>query len=189
MSFAKVDVFFSPEGGICSKLIEKINNAKKRVYVAVYMFTDKSLADALVEAKNRRGLDVQIVTDKKSVEFKYGKINYLKERGVEVFVFNPRTKSEEMFRKKMHHKFALFDNSVCTGSYNWTRQADKKNSENITFFDDIDACKKYEYEFKKLKKVCVKGNVLTNKMENTKKNRKLKEKVVDMLKCIKVKFS
>ena len=182
---AKIEVLFSPEDEICKKLVEKISETKKRIYVAVYMFTDKRLADALIEAKQQRGTDVQVVTDKKSVEYKYGKVEMLKEHGIDVFVFNPKYKGNKKFRHKMHHKFALLDNCLCTGSYNWTKQADTKNSENLNFFDNLDMCRAYEKEFDVLKKRCKHTKVIKKKGEPS---IGLKQKVVDILKRVRDRF-
>jgi phosphatidylserine/phosphatidylglycerophosphate/cardiolipin synthase-like enzyme len=154
------------------------------------MFTDKRIAEALGGAKEKRGLDVQVVVDKISVESRSSKINFLREKGVEVFVFNPQTKGKEMFRRKMHHKFALFDDDcVCSGSYNFTRQADKRNIENMNLLYDANACKQYEEEFNGLKKTCKKIKTVEEKSEKKVKGRVFKNKVMDMLRSIKNKFS
>jgi phosphatidylserine/phosphatidylglycerophosphate/cardiolipin synthase-like enzyme len=37
----------------------------------------------------------------------------------------------------MHHKFSIFDSkTLLTGSYNWTRSAERANQENIILTDE-----------------------------------------------------
>ena len=63
LAFGKSEVFFSPDDKPTNELIRKINKAKNKIHAAVYMITDKNIAKALITAKNKRGIDVQIITD------------------------------------------------------------------------------------------------------------------------------
>jgi phosphatidylserine/phosphatidylglycerophosphate/cardiolipin synthase-like enzyme len=50
-----------------------------------------------------------------------------------------------------HHKFAIFDGSaVVTGSYNWTRGADRDNRENFLVTWDREVVKQYAGGFEEL---------------------------------------
>ncbi|MCK4650627.1 DUF1669 domain-containing protein [Candidatus Babeliales bacterium] len=200
--YGDTEVFFSPKDKLSSKLIEQINSTKKRIYAAVYMITDIRIARALIEAKNTRNIDVQIVTDKVSVESESGKIDFLKENGIEIFVFKPPIKKYKRFEKKMHNKFALFDNRSWTGSFNWTLSADKRNKENVIYTDDIKICKSYEKEFEELKRsCCLKAKCFSKKnckikskdkflnKKNSVQDKNLKEKIIELFKQIKMKFA
>src|SRR5580692_292425 len=83
----KTEVFFSPDDRPTKKLISLINDAKKKIHAAVYMITDKTIALPLIAAKNR-GVDVQIITDKVTVDSSYGKGKLLKDQGVPVYVLH-----------------------------------------------------------------------------------------------------
>lgn len=191
-------VLFSPKENISNKLIEHINNSKKRIYVAIYMLTDKKISQALCDAKNLRGVDVQVVTDQSCLESEYGKIDLLKENGVEVFVFKPNLKGKKIHNPIMHNKFALFDNKTWTGSFNWTVSANTRNFENIVCLDDSEVCSKYEKQFEKLKRKCMKNNsgkknVKTKRNDNNKVDhhssyQSLKDKTVNLLKTIRNRF-
>jgi phosphatidylserine/phosphatidylglycerophosphate/cardiolipin synthase-like enzyme len=51
----------------------------------------------------------------------------------------------------MHHKFAIVDDSILiTGSYNWTRSAERYNHENVLITYDQGSIKAYDQEFDKL---------------------------------------
>jgi mitochondrial cardiolipin hydrolase len=150
------EIYFSPEDHIGSKLIKLINSAQKKIYAAVYMITDKTIAQALIKAKNR-GIDVQIITDKISKESIYGKAFFLKNGGICVRVFNPPESTYNSFFNNssiMHNKFALIDGTLWTGSFNWTQSASQRNQENVILTDEKDMYNKYEKQFEKLKKQC-----------------------------------
>jgi phosphatidylserine/phosphatidylglycerophosphate/cardiolipin synthase-like enzyme len=180
--FTKTEVFFSPNDDIETKLIDKIKLAKKRVYAAIYMLTDKDVAQALVDAK-KRGLDVQVITDISCFESRFGKMKLLEENGILVFVFKPNGPKNKYQNELMHNKFALIDNIFCTGSYNWTISANKRNHENIMFVDDENtqqkeeemSLQKYEKKFEELKKICVCHDVAKEaktEMDKTTKSKK-----------------
>lgn len=153
--YSQSTILFSPQDHPTNKLISLIGQAKEKIHAAVYMITDKKIAEALVKAKER-GVDVQIVTDKITVEGMYGKGRLLRERGIDVFQFNSEVKKSEAKRyykasPLMHNKFAIIDNKTWTGSFNWTCSANQKNRENVIILDEKEVCEKYETEFNNLK--------------------------------------
>lgn len=51
----------------------------------------------------------------------------------------------------MHNKIGIFDkNYVITGSYNWSKNAEKFNYENALFTDEKEVIEKYIKEFEKI---------------------------------------
>ncbi|MFC1854795.1 phospholipase D-like domain-containing protein [Candidatus Dependentiae bacterium] len=153
-----VEVLFSPGDHLASKLIAKIEAAKTKVWAAVYMITNKKIAQALIIAKER-GLDVQVITDLSTVESPYGKAEMLTKAGIPVMVFCTRLHFVSKNKDKiwnnapiMHNKFAIIDNIVWTGSFNWTVAADRKNRENVTILDDKVSLLQFSSEFGRLKR-------------------------------------
>ncbi|MFH0898034.1 MAG: phospholipase D-like domain-containing protein [bacterium] len=142
---SKTEVLFSPEDRPAKKLISLIEAAKSKIHAAVYLITDKRIADALTKAKSR-GVDVQVVTDKSTIEGTYGKVVQLKSSGIPVFIYNflAAFSGWEIGRRAfyyqapaiMHNKFAIIDDKTWTGSFNWTRSADYKNQENVVILDE-----------------------------------------------------
>ena len=163
------NVFFSPDDKVTSHLIHAINNAKTKIYGAIYLITDKKIANALIDAKNNRQLDVQIVTDQSNLESDYGKAQYLKQNGIDIFVFKPMSGKKQKYPPLMHNKFAIIDNKVWTGSFNWTVSANKKNLENVTVIDEKAVRDKYLDQFEKLKRKCVYQPSITKKMVRRRK--------------------
>lgn len=147
--------FFAPIDNLTTLLIERIAAEKKSIHGAVYMLTDKKIAQALIDAK-KRGIDVQIIIDQISM-CSCGKGKFLQEAGVPVFVhrtqeFNPYT------MPLMHHKFFVFgcnaDNKALlwTGSWNCTVRGTQHNDENVILVDDPVAIQQYLDMFMQLKK-------------------------------------
>jgi len=141
-TFASIDVYFSrvddPEGAI----IEDLDKARKTIDIAMYYFTDRDLANAVIDAHDR-GVKVRIYLDKDQEEAKYAKSRYLTNHGIPLrYSSNPYI---------MHHKFCVIDNDiVITGSYNWTASADKRNNENLLVIHDAKIAQEYSVEFNRL---------------------------------------
>ncbi len=124
----KADVSVAFDNDCDEFLIRNIKKAEKTIYGAIYSFTNKDIAESLIE---RAGMKVKIILklDKKQNEFAYTKflIKKMKKAGIEVKLIDMREKSDHM-----HHKFAVIDEKiVVTGSFNWTRNASENNHENI----------------------------------------------------------
>lgn len=160
-------VFFSPDDNITAHLLDEITNAKERIHAAIYMFTDKKLAQALVDAQ-ARGIDVQVVADRISAETAFGKCETLAEHHIAVYLFEPPAHKKPRTKKKddrehqknegwdseaiMHNKFAVIDQKVATGSFNWTVKANKKNEENIVICSEQTVVEHYYDRFEELKR-------------------------------------
>lgn len=179
--FPKTEILFSPKGNITKKLIEKIDAAKSRVYVAVYFITSKNISESLIRAKNKHGVDVQIITDQSCLKSPYGKVNFLKDAGIDVFIYKNNLMSGKYYGAIMHNKFAIIDDLIWTGSFNWTQKANTKNYENIVIIDDKYVCQTYLKEFRILKKKC--NNITLKRFKNKQnKNRVIKSKTVQFKK-------
>ncbi len=151
---ATSQTLFSPEDKPGTHLVTMINNARKRVLAAVYMLTDKHIATAMVHAKNKRHVDVQLVTDASCLDTRGNQIQFLKNNHVDTFLFPSTKTSAGRTSNIMHHKFALIDDKVWTGSYNWTWSANYRNQENVIITDDVSAVSRFEKQFDRLKDRC-----------------------------------
>jgi phosphatidylserine/phosphatidylglycerophosphate/cardiolipin synthase-like enzyme len=82
---SRVEVFFSPQDRPSKKLIATLDNAKHRIFVAMYTFTEKSICDALVRAR-QRNVEVRMVLDKMSFESPWGKAEQVCNAGGKIFL-------------------------------------------------------------------------------------------------------
>ncbi len=148
-------ILFAPHDQPEKHLISYLDQAQKQIYAAVYVLTNKAITKALMRAK-KRNVDVQIIVDAATLDHKTHTIEQLKEAEIDIFVY-PSTphhavnKQQPTHKGIMHHKFALIDNSLWTGSFNWTTSANKYNKENVIISDDISTCTRYKEEFNALK--------------------------------------
>jgi len=110
-------------------LINRIEQAKKKVFVAMYTFTHPLLKDALVRAQ-KRGVDVRVIFDKESSK-RTSQIAFLALKKANVPCAY-RTKAG-----LLHYKTALIDNTLCTGSCNWTKAGFKSNDDFIFIIDPL----------------------------------------------------
>lgn len=134
-----IEVFFTPGLDCENAIIKRINNANT-IDIAVYSITNPNITDAIIAA-NKRGANIRVITDKNQSKVKGSKVEQIKEAGIPL-VTNKKHKIE-------HNKFAIFDGvHMVSGSYNWTTNASKNNSENCVFFDQPN--KEYSARFEYL---------------------------------------
>ncbi len=151
ITYGVTEVFFAPDDRPATRLVELIDGAHQKIYAAIYMITDKQIAQALIRAR-KRGVAVQIIVDTSSMVGSYGKGQQLKAGNIDLYVFGG---SHHSFRQPlMHNKFAIIDNKVWTGSFNWTKSANDRNQENVILTDNADVCLRFERHFQRLKERC-----------------------------------
>jgi phosphatidylserine/phosphatidylglycerophosphate/cardiolipin synthase-like enzyme len=133
-------IYFTPPAGGASGLIKQIDGAKKSIKVMAYGFTATNLAEALVRAK-RRGVDVGLVQDEKSAQNNRETLPILLAAGIEV-----RSDGKHAIQ---HNKVMLIDDDiVITGSYNFTKSAERRNAENIMIIRSSYAARRYADNWK-----------------------------------------
>ncbi len=158
-------VLFSPNDKITDKLIPLIDGASKSIYAAVYMLTDKKIADALIRAK-QRGVTIQLILDPISTG-KYGKADYLVGNGIAIYIYQAPPNARPWFSPIMHNKFACIDNKILwTGSFNWTVSANITNEENVTISKDPAVCTVFRTYFDTLLKTKTTSFVLARQQLN-----------------------
>lgn len=128
----EVEVSFVPEDTeSLQRLLSLINTAKKSVKIAMFTWTRRDLAEAVIQAKDR-GLDVEVVLDNQQSKGDSGKIfRMLKENGVNVRL----SRGPGL----LHHKFLYIDGDLLVnGSANWTSAAFKKNEDVYVILHNLD---------------------------------------------------
>jgi hypothetical protein len=122
------------------ELITLIDGAKSHLYFAIYEFTLKDVADALVAAK-QRGVDVRGLVDAGESANSYDKplIAELIAAGIPV-----ETEKHADGSGIMHIKALVTDSAYAMGSFNWTNSATSKNDEILEIGTDPTMVKTYE---------------------------------------------
>jgi phosphatidylserine/phosphatidylglycerophosphate/cardiolipin synthase-like enzyme len=134
--------YFSPGSGCVNAVVGLLRQTRKTADICVFTITDNRIADAIVDASQRR-VDVRIISDNDKAEDPGSDIARLRGLGLPVRV--DRTDNH------MHHKYAIFDKStLVTGSYNWTRSAADCNEENLVVQYDRSLIRRFGENFEKL---------------------------------------
>ncbi len=118
-----IEVYFSPHGGCTDAVAHEIESARSTILVQAYSFTSAPIAKALVAAQ-RRGVRVQVILDKGELRQNYREPDFLAQMGVPTRIDAKHTNA--------HNKVMIIDGQVVlTGSFNFTRQAETSNAENL----------------------------------------------------------
>lgn len=129
-------VCFTP-GQDCTQLIvNTLDKAKQSIYIQAYSFTSAPIAKALVDAKNR-GVDVKVLLDKSQTRGNsYSSAKFLTNEGISPWIdYRPAI---------AHNKVMVLDQkTVITGSFNFTKAAQKRNAENVLIITDANLAKQY----------------------------------------------
>lgn len=126
-----VQAGFSPEGSALQLVLKTIESAQQEIRLMGYSFTSPEVVSALVRAK-RRGVDVKIVLDEKGNRSKASQaaMNVVVNAGIPL-----RTNGRYAI---MHDKVIIVDNhTVEAGSFNYTRSAASRNSENVLVINEV----------------------------------------------------
>jgi hypothetical protein len=107
------------------EVIALIDAAQQHVYFAMYEFTLRDIADALVAAK-KRGVRVEGVVDSEESAKSYGRpiISELVAAGIPV-----KSEKHKDGNGIMHIKALATESAYALGSYNWTASATSENDE------------------------------------------------------------
>lgn len=103
--------------------MRELNGARRTVDVQAYSFTSQPIARALVQAE-QRGVQVRAVLDKSNASQKYTAATFLLHAGVPTYIDDKHAIA--------HNKVMIIDGTtLLTGSFNFTKAAEKNNAENL----------------------------------------------------------
>lgn len=121
---SNIEVYFSPQDNVITdKVLGYVNNAKKYIYMPVFVITHKPLESALLKAKER-GVDVKLIVDATNVYATKSSVQALRAAGVQVKVEN--------YAGKLHSKSMIIDDEfILAGSMNFSRSGESRNDENM----------------------------------------------------------
>lgn len=163
---AFTEVYFTPRDDIRSHLIQIINEERKSIDGAVYMLTDKTIAQSLADAFVR-GVKIRLVLDQISMGERYGKGLWLAARGIAIFV-HTASSINQFLMPLMHHKFFIFgwnarlqSSLVWSGSFNCTASASTIHDENVFITSDPYVIAQYRECFSMLSQKLQKQGQLT----------------------------
>ncbi len=120
-----IDIGFSPEGSALTLVLKTIDDSQRSLRLIGYVFTSPDVVKSLIDAK-KRGVDVRVIVDEKANRNNTSQaaLNLLVNAGIPTRIINAY--------KITHDKIIVADERTTeTGSFNYTRAADRSNSENV----------------------------------------------------------
>ncbi len=130
-----LEIYFSPHGGCTDAVVREINAAQSSIRVQAYSFTSTLIANALIDA-HKRGVDVKVILDKKENREEYSLGELLRDAGIPV--------ATDGIHAIAHNKIMILDGQVVlTGSFNFTKQAEHSNAENLLVIRDQATAQQY----------------------------------------------
>lgn len=139
---------FSPAENLERLDYDAIESARRSLDIAVYAFTDRLLASAVLDAA-RRGVQVRIYRDGEQYEeeqeraYRYGSTTdmFRGQPNIHIRVKRPS-------RVVMHEKLALIDDSLLrTGSANWSPGGEKRQDNDSCYVTDPGAIERFMQDF------------------------------------------
>lgn len=129
---------------IKQRIISEIQKSSQNIFLAMAWFTDRDIANAIIDSKNREiTIDIILSSNAQNETVK----QMFKSANISIHAFE--TGDE---RGMMHHKFCLIDNKISiNGSYNYSYNASNNNVENIQVSDDTNTYRQLYAEFERLK--------------------------------------
>jgi len=125
-----VETYLTPYDDAESRLLQFLDQAKNKCYIASYSITNPHIIERLIQLHNR-GVDVEVLTDKTQAAGKKEQIALaiLDENRIPVFA------GRSINHALMHCKFCVIDDHLVEdGSWNFTTSANKED--NILNFVD-----------------------------------------------------
>ncbi len=137
-----INIYFSPEDDVERIILKLIFKARESIQFMAFSFTSSNIGEAMIK-KFRDGIRVSGLIEKKGSDSSYSQYVRMKIEGLPVKL--------DRNEYNMHHKVIIIDKKlVITGSYNFSRNADRRNDENILIIDNRDIAGEYLKEFNRL---------------------------------------
>lgn len=138
----QVEVLFSPEDPVRERILDLLHQARQSIYFMAFSFTDDKMGKALAQ-QAQAGVEIHGVFEKRGSTSKYSEYGRLKKLKLDVHQDgNPGI---------LHHKVFILDRKiVITGSYNFSKNADRSNDENLMVLHNPEIAQRYLEEYQRV---------------------------------------
>jgi phosphatidylserine/phosphatidylglycerophosphate/cardiolipin synthase-like enzyme len=137
-----INAYFSPEDNIERIILKRLKKAKSSIHFMAFSFTSAAIGDMMIR-KSKEGVAVYGIFEKKGSKTGHCQYTKMKLEGLAVKL--------DHNRNLLHHKVIVIDGErVIMGSFNFSRNANRSNDENILIIDNREIAAEYLAEFKLL---------------------------------------
>ncbi|NPU85848.1 MAG: phospholipase D family protein [Syntrophaceae bacterium] len=120
---SSADVLFAPRGGLIEAVVQEIDKAGREIVVHSHSFPSYEVAKALAEAQ-KRGAKVVLLLDRSQKREKESTFYVLEKAGIQVYIDSDHVVAN-------NNVMIIDKDVVITGSFNFTKEAEEKNAENM----------------------------------------------------------
>lgn len=139
-----INAYFSPEDNVERIILKRLQKAKKSIHFMAFSFTSDKIGEEMIRMA-RKGVKVYGLLEKTGANSRYSEYIKIKLEGIPVKL--------DRNRYRMHHKVIVIDGErLITGSYNFSKNANTSNDENILIIDNREIAGEYLKEFDRLYK-------------------------------------
>ncbi len=140
----QISTYFSPRSDTISPLLQEINSAEKSILIMAFVFTQDQLGEA-IRHRHESGILTEGVFDERAVNTLGSEYAKFIDIGIKIKV--------DKGAGVMHHKVIIIDEgTLITGSYNFSRNAERHNNENLLIIKgNSDIARAYIDEYDRLK--------------------------------------
>ena len=140
------DVILTRHHSVAEEIERLVQAVQTSIDAALYRLNNPRLARILAEA-SARGIKVRLVLDRGKYEETPATQELVAAENLTFKLIPGRLGRGS----KMHHKFVILDDqTVLTGSYNWTLESEKENFDNLLILRDPEPLTIYQEEFEAL---------------------------------------
>ncbi len=137
-----INAYFAPEDNVERIILKRLEKAKSTIHFMAFSFTSAGIGEMMIR-KHKSGVDVRGIFERYGAKAGHSQYTKMKLEGVPVRL--------DGNRYRMHHKVIIIDGErVIMGSYNYSRNANRSNDENILIIDNRDIASEYLSEFRRL---------------------------------------
>lgn len=141
-------LLIGPKTNLQQSLITRLSRAQRRIWVASYLLMSAPLVLSLCAAQ-ARGCHVHILVDASQMNSMRGRqvIAQLRKQGVASIIY-----AAPQHQHLMHHKYAVIDEQVWSGSMNWTTAGSRRNHESVIWTQKVEMVRAFGAHFTTLKR-------------------------------------
>lgn len=155
-----LEIYKTPDKNLLKTLVQKIGNARNRIYIEAYIFTEKEIRSALIKAK-KRWIDIKVEMEKNVYM-----ANNINKKTYDEFIKNKIDViwSDSNNYALNHSKFFIIDDELLLSTWNFSYSMFTKNRDFMLFIKDKLILEKilanFVFDFKKDKNFIYDDNLV-----------------------------
>jgi phospholipase D len=131
-----VTVCFTPGEDCEGRIVQVIGEPRKQILIQAYGFTSPPILDAIKKAADS-GVELLVILDKSNDRGRSSGATFMQNAGIPVWI--------DTAPGIAHNKVMVIDRTLTiTGSYNFTRSAEKRNAENLLVISSRPVAARFE---------------------------------------------